>query len=510
MDRDTFVSIRDLNWDEKKPVVFVHGDVDGMVTACIFLRGRGNEAEVRFTGARRLARDLQALSDGIVDGLPVQEVLIGNVPVRPAAIGAVRQILSSGVPVVWVDHHTTRQNLLDEVGSLDGLTFLHDAEPEGPPSQLAARAIELETDQVERLMAIPTGAESEDPWLQDCHSLLSAQIGRCQPDVLRRLAADEELSDEDREEIASHRAREAAADTLVFETEHPHYEFSGSSLVVVDARGQEVGFLPRRVESRFGEVDLRVIVPDDQTVLLTSPDRSRDLVRLLRALPWPAGVFVGGRPHHARIDPGTAGIDAVMSILTDAASWPADIAAAAARPPREPRSGGSHRQRGGGPGVGADRGGAVAVRGAFEQAVEYRFLAELSEVVWKAGEQMAVYRGEPSGICANLVLELDGVSRRVALFCTAASASSAQLPVPFSMSDMPDACVIWAVADDRGRDRLSLRYRWFGDEPGEPLPPIADLPRGRDPAGEVRMVPARQFTNLRAIQALADRLFGRP
>ena len=497
MDRDAFVSIRDLSWEEKRPVVFVHGDVEGMVTACVFLRGRGPEAEIRFTGARRLARDLQALADAITDGLPVQEVLIGNVPVRPAAIGAARQILTGGVPVVWVDHHTTRQNLLDEVDSLDGLSFLHDAEPDGSPAQLAARAIEMEQEQVARLTAIPAGAESDDAWLQDCHSLLSAQIGRCKPDVLRRLAADEELADEDREEIAAHRAREAAADTLVFETEHPNFEFGGSSVVVVDARGQDVGYLPRRVESRFTDVDLRVIVPDEQTVLLTSPDRNRDLVRLLRALPWPAGVFVGGRPHHARIDPGTAGIDAVMSILTDAASWPDDVAAAAARPPREPRPARTGRRRADGR-RGPLPGGVSIVRGPFEQAIEYRFLAELSEVVWRAGEQMAVYRGEPAGSSAALVLELDGVSRRVALFATPANTSISQLPVPLSMSDMPDACVIWVLADDRGRDRLSLRYRWFGDEPGA------------DGATEARLVPGRQFTNLRSARDLADRLFGRP
>ncbi len=510
MERDTFVAIRDLTWSTSKPVIFVHGDVDGMLAACVFLRGRGGEAEVRFTGARRLARDLQALADAIADGLPVQEVLIGNVPVRPAAIGAVRQILAAGAPVTWVDHHTTRQNLLDEVGALDGLTFLHDAELEGPPSQLAARAIELEPENVERLLGIAGSAEAEDSWLKDRHSLLSAQIGRCQVDILRRLAADEELTDEDRKTVLAHRAREAAADALVFETEHPRHEFGGCSLVIVDGRGQDVGFLPRRVESRFEDVDLRVIVPDEQTVLLTSSDRSRDLVRLLRALPWPAGVFVGGRPHHARIDPGTAGMDAVMAILSDGASWPADVAAAAARPPREPRGARPQKPWRDGGGRGGRPRSVGSTRGFFEQVVEQRFLADLSETVWRAGEEMAVFRGESTGSAGALVLELDGVARRVALFCTSSGAQVSQLPVPATLVDMPDACVVWAQAPERNRDRLAPRYRRFGHDPAQPLPAIDDLPTTPPGQGSARLLPASRLTSVRSIQALSDKLFGRP
>ncbi len=510
MERDTYVSIRDLDWDSKRPVVFVHGDVEGMVTACVFLRGRGAEAEVRFTGARRLARDLQALADRIHGGLPVTEVLIGNVPVRPAAIGAARQILAAGVPLIWVDHHATRQNLLEEVDSLDGLTFVHDAEIEEPPPVLAARAMEIETGELERLLGIGSAGDEDEPWLQDRRSLLSAQIGRCQPDILRRIAAEDDLTDEDRTTIDTHRARESAADELVFEQEHKTLEVGGCTLVLVDARGKDVGFLPRRVENRFGDVDLRLIVPDDQNVLLTSGDRSRDLVRLLRSLPWPAGVFVGGRPHHARIDPGTAGMDAVLSILGDPASWPGDVNAAAARPPRGARP---QRQRGGrrpDPSWGGADQSPGPVRGFFEQMVEQRVLADLSEVVWRAGERMAIYRGEGQGTAGAVMLELDGVARRVALICTPASASISHVPVPSSMMDMPDACVVWVQVDDRNRDRLQLSYHWLGDEPGEPLPRIDEFPEERATQGAFRRVPAGRLTSLRSIRALLDRLFGRP
>ena len=510
MERDTYVAIRDLEWTEKRPVVFVHGDVEGMVTACVFLRSRGPETEVRFTGARRLARDLQALADRIAMDLPVSEVLIGNVPVRPAAIGAARQILAAGVPVVWVDHHTTRQNLLEEVSSLDGLNFLHDAELEAPAPTLAARAMEIDLDGLARLLGIDGAGEDADDWLQDRQSLLSAQIGRCQPDILRRIAVEADLTDEDRSTIDGHRARESAADNLVFEQEHQTLEVGGCKLVVVDARGQEVGFLPRRVETRYGDVDLRLIVPDGENVLLTSADRSRDLVRLLRALPWPAGVFVGGRPHHARIDPGTAGMDAVLSILQDPASWPGDVNAAAARPPRGARQGrpqkGRRDDRTWG---GADR-SPGPVRGFFEQMVEQRVMADLTETVWRAGERMSIYRGDGQHTAGALVLELDGIARRVALICTPSSAAISHVPVPSSMADMPDACVVWVRVDDRDRNRLKLSYRWLGDEPGEPLPRVDEFPEERASQGNYRRVPVGRLSEVRSTRALLDRLFGRP
>ena len=170
MDNDAFVSIRDMQWEQPKPVIFVHGDVDGMVTACIFLRARGGDAELRFTGARRIAGDLQALAERIQGGLQVSEVLIGNVPVRPPAVGAVRQLLATDISVTWVDHHNTRQPLLDEIAAFEGVNFLHDAE-EAHPSHLAARVLELEDPHIDRLIQIPEGAESDDDWVQSCHTL---------------------------------------------------------------------------------------------------------------------------------------------------------------------------------------------------------------------------------------------------------------------------------------------------------------------------------------------------
>ena len=432
--------------------------------------------------------------------------MIGNVPVRPAAIGAVRSILAAGVPVVWVDHHTTRQNLLDEVDSLDRLTFLHDAELDTPPSTLAARVLGTEESHVNRLIEIGAGADSDDDWLSDCHALLCAQIGRCSPDILRRLALDGELSDEDRELIRAHHAREEAADELIERTEHPHLDIGGRALVVIDARGRDVGFLPRRVEARFGDVDLRVIVPDEQTVLLTAADRSRDLVRLLRSLPWPAGVYVGGRPHHARIDPGAAGVTAIMDILTDPRSWPSDIDAASARPPRESRRPRQRRRSCEDPPAWKPARPQLRERNFLERVAEQRFTADVTEEVWRSGGTVTVYRGDAARAGGALVLESGGCLRRVALVCTGDDESATHLPVPGDLTDLPDAAVVWAEVD-AGRDRVKVTYRWFGDEPGSPLPRLESFPAAEDAAA--RLVPADEFAPVRSVPVLVDRLFGR-
>jgi hypothetical protein len=491
MQPQRYVQIRDLSWDEPRPVIFIHGDVDGMVTACVLVRSRGPEAEVRFSGARRIAGDLQALADRIGEGLPVSEVLIGNVPVRPATIGAVRQVLTRDVPVVWVDHHSTRQNLLDEVNAIDGVTFLHDAETEEAPSTLAARVTESEDPHVQRLLSVSGGADSEDAWVRDRNVLLSSLIGRGDADTLRRLATEDELSDEDRAAIADHIAREAAADEFVNEVEHPVHEISGLKIVVLDARGRDVGYLPRRVEARFGDVDLRVIASDEDTIVVTSSERGRDLVRLLRALPWPSGTFVGGRPHQARITPGPSGIDTALEILGDAASWPKDINAAATRPPRDNRRGGRRR------GPRMDEGGGSA-RTFFERVVEQRVIADLLEVALQNETPLEVYRGNEAGGCAMLVLDTGKTSRHVALYCSRATANVEAAPVPPGVLDTRDGCLVWALAaEDPDDGWLDVSFRWFGKGPNQ-----------RPPQASGRFIPADRFAPVRTIDGLVERLFG--
>ncbi len=504
MEREQYVSIRDMSWDEPKPVVFVHGDVDGMVAACVFVRGRGEGAEIRFTGARRLAGDLQALADRIMGGLGVTEVLIGNVPVRPASIGAARQILGQGVPMVWVDHHTTRQNLVEEVSGLASMNFLYEAELEGPPCALAARALELDDEHVQRLLQVVQGADSEDDWIRDRHVLLSAFIGRGSPDTLRRLAFSEELDDQDREVIDTHLAREAAADEFVLEVEHPIHEISGLKMVVLDARDRDVGYLPRRVEARYGDMDLRVIVPDEKTIVMTSAERGRDLVRLLRTLPWPSGTFVGGRPHQARITPGPLPLQSALDILCDPSSWPSDIEAAATRPPRD--KGRSNQRwspgprRGGPPANAQDR----WQRNFFSRVVEQRVIADLMEEALHLDKRLDVFRGEGGDACAAITLDGGNVVRRVSLYCSRVNADVSHIPVPASLAGRPGACAVWARAEVNPEDGyLDVVFGWFGRDAKQPMPRLDD-------AGNTGMclVPQDRFTRVRSAEELIAKLFG--
>ncbi len=502
MERDQYVSIRDMTWDEPKPVIFVHGDVDGMVSACLFVRGRGEGSEIRFTGARRLAGDLQALADRVAGGLQVSEVLIGNVPVRPASIGAARQLLGQGVPMIWVDHHTTRQALVEEVSGLEAMTFLHDAELEGPPCSLAARALELDDEHVTKLMEVGRGAGSEDDWIRDRHVLLSAFIGRGSPDTLRRLAFQEELGDEDREVIDRHLAREAAADEFVSEVEHPVHEISGLKMVVLDARDKDVGYLPRRVEARYGDMDLRVIVPDEKTIVMTSAERGRDLVRLLRSLPWPSGTFVGGRPHQARITPGPLPLQAALDILCDVSSWPKDIEAAATRPPRDNRRQNQRwaPQRGGPRASSDDR----WQRPFFSRVVEQRVIADLMEEALHLDKRLDVFRGEGGDACAAITLDGGNAVRRVSLFCSRVNAEVSHIPVPASLAGRPGACAIWARAEVNPEDGyLDVVFGWFGRAANQTMPRLDDPGRTG-----LCQVPQDRFTRVRSAEELVEKLFG--
>jgi len=496
MEREHQVSIRALEWDEPRPVIFIHGDVDGMIAACLFVRSRGEQAIIRFTGARRLASDLQALGDRISEGLGVTEILIGNVPVRPASIGAIRQVVAQEVPVIWVDHHSTRQDLLDEVAAIDGVTFLHETEVEGPPSGLVAQMCELTDSQTERLLQVAQGADAEDPWILDRHTLLSAFIGRGDPDTLRRLAMEEELSEQDREAIEAHVAREAAADEFVGEVEHPTHDIHGHTMVLLDARGRELGYLPRRVEARYPDADLRILVVDDGTILVTASEKGRDLVRLLRSLPWPSGVFVGGRPHQVRVSPGDLGMDGALAILCDPNSWPQGLEAAPARSSRSPQGSRRSPPRRGSSGHGSGR-------GFFAQVVEQRVIADLLEEALRDDHPLEVFRGEGDASCATFVLVSDGVVRHISMYCSRVNASVERIPVSRSVLRINGGCAIWARAEANPEDGyLDVVYGWFGRDPGQ-RPPSADGGRGTHAE-----IPHGRFDRISSPDELAEALFG--
>jgi len=496
MEREHQVSIRALEWDEARPVIFIHGDVDGMVAACLFVRSRGEQAIIRFTGARWLASDLQALGDRISEGLGVTEILIGNVPVRPASIGAVRQAVAQEVPVVWVDHHSTRQDLLDEVAGIEGVTFLHEVVEEGPPSGLVARICELTDPHAERLLQVAEGAGAEDPWIRDRHTLLSAFIGRGDPDTLRRLALKDELAEEDQETIRAHVAREAAADEFVSETEHPTHDIQGHTMVLLDARDRDVGYLPRRVEARYPDTDLRVLVVDDNTVLITSAEKGRDLLRLLRSLPWPGGVYVGGRPHQVRVTPGELGMDAALTILCDSSSWPSGLEAAPPRPQRQQQN-----QRRSSPRK--SRGGPDGGRSFFAQVVEQRVLADLLEEALRDDHPLEVFRGEGDGSCATFILVSGRAVRHISIYCSRVNAAVDRIPVHTSVLGVNGGCAIWARAEANPDDGyLDVVFGWFGREPGR-RPPSADGGRGTHAS-----IPQNRFDRISTPDELAEALFG--
>jgi hypothetical protein len=399
------------------------------------------------------------------------------------------------------------------MGDLPGLTFLHDPEPQDSPCCLAARVLDLDDEHVERLIEVAVGATSEDDWVRDCHTLLSAQIGRGEVDVLRRLANGSELTDDDRVMIQDHVLRERAADELVHQIDHPLLTVAGLQMVVVDARDREVGYLPRRVEARYPDIDLRVVVQDQSTILVTTSSRNLDLVRVLRSLPWPIGVYVGGRPHQVRIDPGTCGIETALDILRDPASWPTDPAAAAVRPPHSMK----HSRGPAAPQrslrgqarvvhVAADA-GAMRRRGFFERMVEHRVVADLMLDAWRDGERLDVLGASADDAGYSIVMERAGLIRHVLLHCTVSDEDTEVVAVAMSLQDRPAGCVIWAEVTDSPQG-IEIGYRWFGGHPGDPLPPLDRYHSPRDEGPAFVELPRAAFIGVPSVHALSMRLFG--
>jgi hypothetical protein len=154
---------------------------------------------------------------------------------------------------------------------------------------------------------------------------------------------------------------------------------------------------------------------------------------------------------------------------------------------------------------------------AREKIIESRLISELAVLMLRRGTVMDVLRSEFDAQGHDVVLEAAGVIRHVQLKATVEGGKRRDVDINVRLRAKPSGCVVWMNHDP---ETLAITaYRWFGDEPGEPLPDIGSKvtrhskgdglgTKSQRPA--LRNVPKSSFERLADIGALADRLFGPP
>ena len=151
-----------------------------------------------------------------------------------------------------------------------------------------------------------------------------------------------------------------------------------------------------------------------------------------------------------------------------------------------------------------------------ERIVEHAFVGDALRLLWRNGVvDVEVLRSEFDAHGYDLVMTQGRVVRHIQ-FKTGTSKKPGDVPVSLALAGKPSGCVIWI----RVTDHLDMGpFFWFGAAPGEPLPLIGDceIPlrpthnkKGeRPPRRNHRLVPGARFEELRTMEEILTKLFGK-
>lgn len=151
-----------------------------------------------------------------------------------------------------------------------------------------------------------------------------------------------------------------------------------------------------------------------------------------------------------------------------------------------------------------------------ERVVEHVFVGEVLRRLWRLGvTDVEVLRSEFDAGGYDLVLSWKDVVRHIQFKTSRAGGRTASIKVGAKLAEKPSGCVIWIMVTDE----LDLQsYRWFGGQPGEPLPPIGDLKTARHTKANAqghkaerlghRVVPKSRFDQFESLDEVLRALFG--
>ena len=156
----------------------------------------------------------------------------------------------------------------------------------------------------------------------------------------------------------------------------------------------------------------------------------------------------------------------------------------------------------------------------YERMVEHVFVSEVLQEAWYGfAKKVAVLRPEVDNDGYDIVLECHGVMRHIQLKMSKADAKTARQKVNIALADKPSGCIIWMFRqEDDKNHRMTLAYRFFGNEAGKPLPPLNDFSTAKHTKGNamgekkerpaIRVIPKGEFRFFENTRALLDPLFG--
>ena len=150
-----------------------------------------------------------------------------------------------------------------------------------------------------------------------------------------------------------------------------------------------------------------------------------------------------------------------------------------------------------------------------EKVFEHLFLGDLTRTLLRSGRRCEVLRAEFDGSGFDVALEAEGVLRHVQLKAMRADGKRAHVDIHMALAAKPSGCVVWMLVDPATFETTA--YRWFGAQPGQPLPALGDKAVRHTKAdsqgvkaerADLRQLGRGRFETIPDMEGLIERLFG--
>ncbi len=156
----------------------------------------------------------------------------------------------------------------------------------------------------------------------------------------------------------------------------------------------------------------------------------------------------------------------------------------------------------------------------YEQLVKHVFISEVLQEVWYSfGKTAEVLYSEVDASGYDVVFDCNGVLRHVQIKTSKPDAKARGQKVNLALAEKPSGCVVWVLRqEDLVTRRMSLSYRFFGDDAGKPLPSLHGFKIAKHTKGNrqgvknqrtaIRVVPKSRFVRIPTTRELVGKLFG--
>lgn len=148
----------------------------------------------------------------------------------------------------------------------------------------------------------------------------------------------------------------------------------------------------------------------------------------------------------------------------------------------------------------------------IEKALEYQLTGSIVAALLRRGHKYEVLHGICDRNGYDVVIEAKGVIRHIQLKAVVEAGKVGHFDLQVALASKPSGCAIRIDWDPTTLNPVG--YRFFGDTPNAPLPPLGDRAakqsRGkRAERPNLRRVAAGKFKPVADLEKLVDRLFGR-